>query len=101
LDYDTGVGTPEVLKAAPATALDTALGETLYFDHDSYTNVYRWSPARGMRGTINGAKVHPHDFVDFKLAINHAKNGASMMVLGLEIEYEVRVRGNIPERYSD
>lgn len=101
LDYNNGTGTPEPMKAIPANALDTAISEAIYTDNDSYPQVRRWCPMRGERGTINAGKIHHHDFLDLRVQANAATNGASIMVLGLEIEYEVRCRGNVTERYSD
>jgi hypothetical protein len=96
-DFGTGSGTPEPAKAVGATAMSTACTETLTFS----SSTYRWAPYRGMRGTINAGLLQSWDFVEFYITTPHAHNGGSIMVLGIEIEYEVRMRGNCHEKYSD
>jgi hypothetical protein len=102
IDYGAS-GTPEALKAASSTAMDTALSETLSAGRrtENRYGMYRWSPTRGMRGTINAGKIQAQDIVDFNIAVSAASNGMSLMILGIEVDYERRLRGNVIEKYSD
>jgi len=101
LDYNNkGTATEEIITAVPATALSTALGETLTFDDDTI-KVQRFSPYRGMRGTINAGLIEKRDFVDFLVTAGAQTQGASIALLGLEIDYEVGLRGSVDELYKD
>lgn len=94
VDY-AAARTGEAITEA-ATALDTDLDEQVKMD-----GLTKYAPYRSMRGTINGGRLTTEDMVTFKVEADAAPvSNGTLSVLGLEIDYAVRLRDSGIERYD-
>lgn len=94
VDY-AAARTGEAVNEA-STAMDTDLDEVVYMD-----GLTQYAPYRSMRGTIAAGKITTEDVVTFKVEADAAPNGtSSISVLGIEIDYAIRLREQGIERYD-
>lgn len=79
-----------------ATAMSTDLDEAI-----TLTSLTRYGLYRGMRGVINGGLLERGDRVQFKIEADAAPTGSGkIFVLGLEIDYGLRIREDKLEYYK-
>jgi hypothetical protein len=94
VDYAEGRAGEAITE--PSTAMSTDLDETVKMD-----GLTKYAPYRSMRGTINGGLVTTEDYVMFKIEADAAPiSNGTMSVLGLEIDYALRIRDKAIERYD-
>ena len=103
VDYARKTGNNDTLTGEAAseasTAMDTDLDEVIYMDGLTQYGFYR-----GARGTIKQGKVEAQDIMHFKIEADQAvTDTAAMSIIGLEIDYALRLRqsAGVTETYYE
>jgi hypothetical protein len=102
VDYDSShTYTPETAAEA-STAMSTDLDEAAVLSTGGgASQLTQYAPYRSMRGTINGGLLNQQDFVSFKFELDAAPTeGSSIYLLGIEIDYALRVRERLVEKLT-
>jgi len=102
VDYNSSHAyTPEA-AAEGSTAMSTDLDEAVTLSTGGgASQLTQYAPYRSMRGTINGGTLSQQDFVSFKFELDAAPTeGGSIYLLGIEIDYALRVREQLVENLT-
>jgi hypothetical protein len=96
MDYaQVGTGTSEIIAEA-ATGLTDEISTTV-----AMTSLTKYHAYRSHRGRIGPGLVDTEDMVTFKIeAPSNPSNIGTIAVLGIEIDYELRIRESMIELYE-
>jgi len=96
LDYaQVSVGTGEAIAEA-ASGLTDEISTTVVM-----TSLTKYIPYRSHRGRIGPGLLDTEDMVTFKIeAVSNPTNIGTIAVLGIEIDYELRIRESMIELYE-
>lgn len=95
---DYAAGSPAVSGEAldeADTDLSTAISETIKMD-----GLTQYATYRGERGTINAGLIDHGDIVTFKIEAGTIVSNGTISVVGLEIDYAIRMREQTIELYD-